>query len=378
MHRQDLTGHGRGDPALAVPLAARMGQRIGQCQIVCRAIHHDTEHTGPAQDMRARDPPVERGHDFTVRSPAGRRRNRPLADGQVPAILRVLDMDRFLVRTAEDEPGPGPCTDPPTITGGPGRLSLPARALGALGQQQVHRAHHQNFIGHLARIADEAVQMPVDEAGIDGAGSEGVVAHNGPQERRVGRYSGDAGLGERPVQVTQRAFASGVPGDQLGDHGIVMDAHRIALPDAGINTDMTAVLGETQMMQGAGGGQKLARRIFRIHTDLDRMPRNAELGLRGGQRLTGRDTKLPFHQIKPGDAFGHRMLDLETGVHFHEIEPVRRQTVRAIRNEFHGAGTAISDRAGGLGRGLAHGLANLRRHAGRGRFLDHFLMAPLQ
>ena len=55
-----------------------------------------------------------------------------------------------------------------------------------------------------------------------------------------------------------------------------------------------------------------------------------------------------------------------------------RSPLRAVGDEFDRAGAAIADGLCRLDRGGADLRAQLRRHAGRRRFLDHFLMAPLQ
>ena len=105
---------------------------------------------------------------------------------------------------------------------------------------------------------------------------------------------------------------------------------------------------------------------------------DAHIGLRQRQRLARRDAELPLDQIEPGDRLGHRMLDLQPRVHFHEPEAVRPQALRAVGDELDRAGALIADRARGLGRGAAHRVAHRRRHAGRRRFLDHLLVAALQ
>ena len=46
------------------------------------------------------------------------------------------------------------------------------------------------------------------------------------------------------------------------------------------------------------------------------------------QRPALRDLKLQPHEIDAGDAFGHRMLDLDARVHLQEVEPA----VGASRN----------------------------------------------
>ena len=42
-----------------------------------------------------------------------------------------------------------------------------------------------------------------------------------------------------------------------------------------------------------------------------------------GQALALRNAQLPFHQIDAGDELGDRMLHLQAGVHFHEVEILR-------------------------------------------------------
>src|SRR5690606_36804067 len=73
-----------------------------------------------------------------------------------------------------------------------------------------------------------------------------------------------------------------------------------------------------------------------------------------------------------GDGLGDGMLDLEAGVHLHEVEaPVR------LSDEFYGAGAAVAHGpCRGHGR-LAHGLAAVRCHAGGRRLFDDLLVAAL-
>ena len=89
------------------------------------------------------------------------------------------------------------------------------------------------------------------------------------------------------------------------------------------------------------------------------------------QRLAGGDAQLPFHQVEAGDHFGHRVFDLQPGVHLQEEE------AGFVRDEFHRAGADIADRARRGDGGLAHGVAAIIVEAGRGRFLDHLLVAAL-
>ena len=90
------------------------------------------------------------------------------------------------------------------------------------------------------------------------------------------------------------------------------------------------------------------------------------------QRFAGGHAQLPLDQIEPGDHLGHRMLDLQPGVHLHEVE-----LVRLVGDELHRAGVHVSDGARRGHRSRSHLAAARRRHAGGGRFLQHFLVAPL-
>ena len=134
-------------------------------------------------------------------------------------------------------------------------------------------------------------------------------------------------------------------------------------------------------MQGpelAGGWQEATLRVFGIKPCLDRMAGDREIGLREGQLAASRDMKLKLDQIKPRDRLSHGVLDLQAGVHFHEIEAVCPQAVAPVRDEFDRAGPDIADSLGSLHRGLAHGGAHVCRHAGRWGLLDDFLVAALQ
>ena len=97
----------------------------------------------------------------------------------------------------------------------------------------------------------------------------------------------------------------------------------------------------------------------------------------GSFSLAG-DAELPFDQIERRNRLGHRMLDLKARVHLDEPERVGAQPFGAVGNKLDRAGADITDGARRFDGGCAHPRAQLRRHAGRRRFLDHLLVAPLQ
>ena len=129
-------------------------------------------------------------------------------------------------------------------------------------------------------------------------------------------------------------------------------------------------------MQRAGGGQEIVVGVFRADARLDGMAADLELALRQRQRLARGDAQLPFHQVLPGDRFGHRMLDLQARVHLHEEEN-HGAVGLLFDDELDRAGAYIVDGAGCRHRGLAHRFAKLFRDAGRRGFLEHLLMAAL-
>ena len=108
------------------------------------------------------------------------------------------------------------------------------------------------------------------------------------------------------------------------------------------------------------------------------MARDRQILLSGRERLAGGHTELPLHQVGARHHLGHRVLDLEPGVHLHEPEPILAQPPGSIRDELHGAGAAVTDGPRRGDRGRPHRRAHRVRHArGRGLF-DHLLVAALQ
>ena len=95
-------------------------------------------------------------------------------------------------------------------------------------------------------------------------------------------------------------------------------------------------------------------------------------------RLTAGDAQLPFDQIDPGDFLGHRMLDLQAGVHLHEEDAVGAQAFAGIRDEFDRARALVIDCLGGAHGSGADFLARRLVHARRRGFLDHLLVAALE
>jgi hypothetical protein len=74
------------------------------------------------------------------------------------------------------------------------------------------------------------------------------------------------------------------------------------------------------MYQPPGRRQEILLGVLGIDPRLERMPTDFQLLLAQRQGFAAGHAQLPFDEILPGDHFGDRMLDLQAGVHFHEIE----------------------------------------------------------
>ena len=111
-------------------------------------------------------------------------------------------------------------------------------------------------------------------------------------------------------------------GDQLGDHRVVMNADGIPLGDASIHPHPVHFLREGQTAQPSGLRQEFTFRILGIDPHFKRMTRRCDLVLRERQCSAFRHPNLPGDKIFAGDSLCHRVLDLQTGVHLHEIEAV--------------------------------------------------------
>ena len=102
------------------------------------------------------------------------------------------------------------------------------------------------------------------------------------------------------------------------------------------------------------------------------MAGEGDLVLRDRQVLAVGDTDLFAHQVDPGDHLGHRVFDLQAGVHLDEVE------LAVFPQELDRPGAAIAHVGHRLRADAAHAIAFFRRDDRGGRFLEHFLVAPLE
>ena len=79
------------------------------------------------------------------------------------------------------------------------------------------------------------------------------------------------------------------------------------------------------------------------------------------KRHACRDGDLIAHDVDRRDLFGHRMLDLQAGVHFNEVEPAV-----LVQEELDGAGIVVVDGLGDRDGRFAHFFAKIRRQISEG------------
>jgi len=162
------------------------------------------------------------------------------------------------------------------------------------------------------------------------------------------------------------------PGNQLGEHGIIVDRHLEALVDPAIIPN--AWSGRRSIEDELSGERsEVVRRVLGVDATLDRVAPPLHLLLTEGKGLPGGDPDLALDQVDPRGELGHRMFHLEPGVDLQEVKvPV------GIDQELGGSRVPVAASASERHGGFSHPLAELRGHDGRRGLFHHLLMAALQ
>ena len=129
-------------------------------------------------------------------------------------------------------------------------------------------------------------------------------------------------------------------GDNLGDHGIVMHGDFGALDHTAVDAQAGPGRRFAVAHQAPDRGHEISQGIFRIDPCFQCPAGHLDVGLLERQRLTGCNADHPLDDVQAGHQLGHRMLDLDTGVHFQKVE-----VLLSIGDEFDRAGGAVIDRA---------------------------------
>ena len=138
---------------------------------------------------------------------------------------------------------------------------------------------------------------------------------------RLVRTPEDQGLGERALQGSQRRRSDPAVDDQLGEQRVVSVRHLVALADAGVDAGRRPASAGRARDRWPAGSRR--RGPPRTGGPRSRGRANRTSAWSTPERLAGGDPQLVGHQVAAGDRLGHRMLDLQPGVHLQEVEVAR-------------------------------------------------------
>ena len=197
------------------------------------------------------------------------------------------------------------------------------------------------------------------------------MAQNPLVERNIGFDAAHLILAQRAAHAQDRLDPIFAPGNQLGDHRIVIDRHLGAFVNAAV-VAQAQPFGQAQAFDLARAGHEIVLRVLGINAALDGMAGLRDMALAPRQIAARRDLDLRFDQIDADHPFGHRMLDLQARVHFEKIK-----ILLLIQQKLQGSGADVADRARALDGDTADAPPGAVVQSRRRRFFDDFLMAPL-
>ena len=220
-----------------------------------------------------------------------------------------------------------------------------------------------------------------DDAGLEGKTVEQTRPHFTLGEAFFGHHlaqvvevAGDAvqaGFAQGFLQLADGLSARVGMNDQLGDHRVVEGRDFAAGADPAVDAH---VVREVHIGEHARAGLEVLQRVFGVDPYFDGSALRSAVQRGPVQRIACGHAQHAFDQIQAGDHLGDRVLDLQAGVHFEEVEVVAGGVV----DEFHGAGAAILHRLAQLHGGGVQAFAGGLRQVRRRGFFDHLLVAPLQ
>ena len=213
------------------------------------------------------------------------------------------------------------------------------------GFVRVDRGGDERDVGRRRRAGGRCGPGAVQPSGVGRGGDDLVAVEEAQKEGLVGgaAVDDDGGLTQGGARPRQCFVSVAAPGDDLGDHRVVVGWDDVALRNAGVDADAGAER-ELQQSHGARRGRKPVVGVLRVEPGLDGV---AEL--RGAFAVEGTaagDEDLQLDQVDAGGDFGDRVLDLQPGVDLEEREGFLIRLVEV----FHGAGAAVSGGADKFGR----------------------------
>ena len=182
------------------------------------------------------------------------------------------------------------------------------------------------------------------------------------------RHAGDFELGERAAHTRDRRGAIMRGDDQLAHHRVEFRRDRVAFRDARIHADARAGR-PAHRLERARAGREVRLRVLARDAQFETV---AARGGRGREVSAGGDRELFAHQIESADLFAHRVLHLQTRIHFKEIRLARVGHHELARAEPH-----VLHRLEQTARVGVQLLFDLRVQERGGRLFDELLVAPL-
>ncbi len=177
-------------------------------------------------------------------------------------------------------------------------------------------------------------------------------------------------LAQRAFHASDRDVTTLAESDDLGDHRIVVRRNSGAGIKMGIHPYARAS-GKDELRNLPRCGRKVISRILRVDTALDCVAAPDEVRLCVSKRLARCDANLLLHQIDVVNHLGHRMLDLNASVHFHEVRVV------AVHEELERSGIRIPHVSRCPQSHLVQRSTNIRAKVRRRGLFDQLLMGRL-
>src|SRR5690606_4225237 len=194
-----------------------------------------------------------------------------------------------------------------------------------------------------------------------------TIAYQFSMQRLIGLDAFHQHFVQRVLHAPAGDFPVITPGDQLGHQGVVVRRYRVAAVQMGVDTDAVAAR-SVEVLDLAGAGHERLR-VFSVDPALDGVAGNMNLVLAVLQRQAAGNSQLFTHDVHAGDHLGNRMLHLNPGVHFDEIE------LAVLIQELEGTGADVADFLAGIDTGLEGALAGFRINV-RGRCFLNDLLVP--
>src|SRR5699024_10616589 len=236
----------------------------------------------------------------------------------------------------------------------------------------------------------------VEESRVYAAGTELLVGQNGAQQVDVR----DDSVYARPSECTAKhpygLLPVGRPRDDLGQHGVVVDADLGPRLDCRVDPHPVRTrnleLGarDLECAHRTGLCPPVIGRILGVDAHLNCVPIpeiwsridrfwrwNGRCGTKScGQGGTLGDGDLQLDQVDSPHAFGHRVFDLQPGVHLKEAQRAVT-SLGTVDEELDRAGTDVVDRRDGRPRRIVQACTYVIGEPRRWRLLDDLLVTSL-